>query len=166
MTTVFVESNGFNVYRVDGSIKIIWWGSHVTSQCRPNSARLKRCCKPGGEANYNILSVIAIGSWPKWQLGLHVGTVVQLTPAQLKKLPTPHEHAFTVDFSLNWTLESRKIKDYYVQLDHFPSMGLITRIIFLVPYITMHKMLECINKNCINLSRGPFWRIRINLSCT
>ena len=27
----------------------------------------------------------------------------------------------------------------------------------LSPYVTMHWMLECINKNCINLSRGPFW---------
>ena len=27
---------------------------------------------------------------------------------------------------------------------------------FINPYTTMHKMLECINKNSINLLRGPF----------
>ena len=27
---------------------------------------------------------------------------------------------------------------------------------FIMPYVTIHKALECVNKNCINLSRGPF----------
>ena len=29
----------------------------------------------------------------------------------------------------------------------------------------MDNTLECLNKNCINLSKGLFWRICINLSC-
>ena len=37
---------------------------------------------------------------------------------------------------------------------------------FIVPCTTMHKTLECINKNRINLSRGPVCWIHINLSCT
>ena len=31
-----------------------------------------------------------------------------------------------------------------------------------MPYITMHETLVRINKNCVNLLRGPFWPIRIN----
>ena len=38
--------------------------------------------------------------------------------------------------------------------------------IFIAPYITMHKVLERINKYRINLSRGPFSQIRVNFSHT
>ena len=36
--------------------------------------------------------------------------------------------------------------------------------LYIMPYITAHKVLERINKNCINLSRGPFWQIHLSLS--
>ena len=29
-------------------------------------------------------------------------------------------------------------------------------IYFIAPYIAMYETLECINKNCVNLLRGPF----------
>ena len=48
---------------------------------------------------------------------------------------------------------------------HKSYINFVSHELFLiVPYIIMHRTLECINKNCINLSRGLFWRIVINLS--
>ena len=37
-------------------------------------------------------------------------------------------------------------------------------LIFIVPCVTMSKGLECINKNCTNLSKVPLWPIHMYLS--